>query len=225
MVYKKKATTKRTYKKRTYKKRTYDRPLNSVNVGLGFPKQMVVKQKYFDTFTISSSSGAIGTHQFILNGLYDPDFSGAGHQPMYFDQYMSIYNHYTVIGAIVRATFVPIEGNTIPMNVALWQNDDTTITPTSIDNMQEQSKARAYILGSGGDTSRTLTLKWSAKKTFGPPMANTLLRGNLSNNPTEQSVAVLAVQSSNLSTTGSCSVQVSIEFVTVYSELRDIQGS
>jgi hypothetical protein len=33
------------------------------------------------------------------NSVYDPDYTGAGHQPLYFDQYMGIYERYRVLGA------------------------------------------------------------------------------------------------------------------------------
>ena len=43
-----------------------------------------------------------------MNSLFDPDFTGTGHQPYYFDQFATIYQRYTVIGSKLTATFTPI---------------------------------------------------------------------------------------------------------------------
>lgn len=199
---------------------------STVNAGLGFPVKMLVKQKYTETVFMNSNLGTLANYLFSLNGLYDPNFTGAGHQPMYFDQYMAIYNHFTVIGAKITVTFVPYETNTTPLRVALWQNDDTTVTPTTMDSIQEQSIATASILGSGGDAKVTKSFKWSPKKVFGGSLlANSLFRGNSGANPTEQSYGVISVQSANVTDTNSCSALVHIEYITVYSELKDIVGS
>lgn len=200
-------------------------PRNNVFMGLGFPKKMVVRQKYIDTFQMSSVSGALSTHQYALNGLYDPDITASGHQPMYFDQYMAIYNHYTVIGCKMTVRFMGHESMIVPMNVALWQNDDSTITPSLLNTYGEQSKSQVFLIGSDGGNSKTLTLKWSPRKTFGPVLANTLLRGNNGANPQETSVGVIAVQSADGIQNGTMTVQVMLEFITVYTELRDIVGS
>ena len=48
----------------------------------------------------------------------DPNHTGVGHQPLYFDQLMTIYNHYIVIGAKITVKFTAYPA-TIPVNVCL----------------------------------------------------------------------------------------------------------
>lgn len=57
------------------------------------------------------AAGLAGSFVFSANGLYDPDISGVGHQPIGFDQIMALYDHYTVKAAKIVVDF---------------RNDDTT---------------------------------------------------------------------------------------------------
>lgn len=47
-----------------------------------------------------------GTYVYSLNGMYDPDISGIGGQPTGFDQYMQLYEEYTVLKAKVTACVI-----------------------------------------------------------------------------------------------------------------------
>lgn len=225
MAFTKRKTIKKTFKKKAMPSRSLALK-NSVNMGLGFPKKLLVKQKYNDTFIMESTLGVVRHSQFILNGLFDPTQGAGTRKPMYFDQYMHIYNHYTVIGTKMVVKFVPYESNTTPLKVALWINDDTTIATGVFGDIAEYSKAKSSLLSDSGGKATTLTLNWSAKKTFGGSMlSNELFRGNILANPPEQSVGVITIQSADTFATTQVAVQIHMEFITVYSELRDILGS
>lgn len=64
----------------------------------GFPEFLDVKLKYvfFNNFNTTASSTAASTYTFRLNDTYDPDYSGAGHQPYLRDQLFGIYGRATV---------------------------------------------------------------------------------------------------------------------------------
>jgi hypothetical protein len=48
----------------------------------------------------------MGTEKaYIMNDLYDPDYSGAGHQPYYHDQLAAVYGQYIVTAAEFIWTF------------------------------------------------------------------------------------------------------------------------
>jgi len=63
--------------------------------------------RYFGNFA-SVNPGIGGTAASVCysaNGLADPDITGAGHQPIGFDQYMALYQNFTVIGAKIHCYF------------------------------------------------------------------------------------------------------------------------
>jgi len=61
----------------------------------GFPSRMSATLKYVEFFTLDPGS-ANDRYVFSLNGLYDPNITGGGHQPSNFDLLMQVYNRYVV---------------------------------------------------------------------------------------------------------------------------------
>lgn len=227
----KKSHRSRNFKRRA--RRNYRRKVRRnlknksiVSIGQGFPKKMVVTHKYNEIFQISSTTGLVGTYQFVANGMYDPNFTGTGHQPMYFDQLSALYDHYVVIGSKATFKITPATTLTCPIAVALFNNDDTTITPTLLSSMSELPSSRFGLLSVNTNRPLKITSKWSAKKTFGKnPLANDNLEGSASANPSEQTVYTLACQSTDGATTQAVVVEVIIEYIAVWKELKDIAGS
>jgi hypothetical protein len=63
-----------------------------------FPPRMFSQLQYTHTGSLATGAAAnCGSEQvFRLNSLYDPDFTGAGHQPYGFDQISPLYRQYKV---------------------------------------------------------------------------------------------------------------------------------
>lgn len=73
--------------------------------------------RYATTITLNPSIevlGATGSNvwQFAANGLYDPDTTGIGHQPMFYDNYCEIYQKYRVKQSKISVTVVNHSVNT-----------------------------------------------------------------------------------------------------------------
>lgn len=225
MPYKKKSSKKRSSKKRVYKKRTkstYNR--TTVNFGLGFPKKMIMTHKYFDYFNVSNTGGAVTHYMFSCNGLFDPDYTSTGHQPMYFDQAAALWDHYTCIGSKIKFVVSQAANTNASATACLWLNDDTSVTPT-LYGLAEQTSASRRILPAYNVDPYTLTKKWSPKKIFGGSiLANDNLQGTASANPTEQTYYCLSIFPQGASTQ-TYNVQVYIEYITVWDELKDVNSS
>lgn len=72
-----------------------------------FPTSAVVKMRYCQSVQIDPSLANVGYTLFRANSIFDPDYSGAGHQPMGHDQWAAIYNHYSVLKSRIHVTFLP----------------------------------------------------------------------------------------------------------------------
>lgn len=196
----------------------------------GFPKIMKFVHKYVD-------SGFLGVgptmlhKQFNALGMYDPDPSLGGHQPLFFDQVGLIYDHYTVIGSSIKWTFTPEGGGDFnPVRVIVWHNDDTSTTYSDMNNIQEAkgSKARSMTFGS---SSRSLTVRqrYSAKKTFGGSVVgNPNLQGSTSGNPPEGHFFQASFQqldASGVNPITDVRWIVEITYIAVWRELHEVLSS
>jgi len=108
--------------------------------------------------------------------------------------------------------------------MGLFLNDDSTVTP-NIDGILENSKVKFRYNGTDGIGNYAVGMRYYTKKTFGGSiMANTTLQGDVSNNPTEQSVYSLFFKTLD-NTSQTIVVEINIEYIAVWNELKDIANS
>lgn len=198
------------------------------NNGLGFPRQIKTTLKYTETLKLTAASGVFTTYFFSANGAYDPNITGTGHQPMYFDQYAALYNHYTVIGSRITVRVLQDSATAVGCRVGLLQTDDSSYAGTAdMDQIDEASMGRFRYMGVGLDHSINLGQRWSAKKTFGGSvLGNDNLQGSSSSNPTEQSYYMFCIQGlSGASTTPTLHCTFEIEYIMIWDELKDVTAS
>lgn len=180
-----------------------------------FPKQLFNTMRYVDLINIPQTTGA-GRWQFSCNGLYDPNITGTGSQPMYFDQLVAIYDHYTVLKSRMKLTIFNNTDTTT--NYTLYIDDDTTSNNTAYVAAQYDTASTRFektqVKG-----AITLYKTWDASKMFGPnPQAQDSLQGTSSANPTEQSYFTIIILDQGLTTGTTCSALVEIDYSCVWDE-------
>lgn len=200
---------------------------NTVSVGKGFPRKMLMTHKYHEVINHNSISGVPGFYKFNCNGMYDPNNTGVGHQPYYFDQMSAIYDHYTVIGSKITINVVPTASPSPAIYVSLAQNDDAVQTNNTVTGIAEQSDGTMRLISPGAtDTVRRLTNKWSAKKMFGGSvLGNDRLQGDAANNPAELTLWTIGLQAVDGVASVYTYIDVHIEYIAVWDELRDVVQS
>jgi len=75
-----------------------------------FPSKKRVTLTYVEYFNVTTSiTGAATGQTFRLNGAFDPNQSGVGHQPMAWDQWSPMYNRYTVLSSKITYRVASID--------------------------------------------------------------------------------------------------------------------
>lgn len=147
-----------------------------------------------DVVIVPGANLTPGHKVFTLNGLYDPDISGGGHQPRGFDQYCGLedsnafYRHYVVLGVKATVHFAMSSDAGIGrVGMQVRDSVNLPLKPTDYLESANQRSTKLSPLSSGGGV-RTLTMKWSAKQWFGKPNVTTErdLQGSSATNPGEQ---------------------------------------
>lgn len=193
-----------------------------------FPASTTRRLRYSTTFTGSTTSGAVtSTQVFRANDLFDPDFTGTGHQPMGFDQLMTWYNHFTVRSA--RITVLCKNTTTSVPTVCLRIDGDSTPI-TVIDRIVELGGCvfeNLEIKGSYG-ANKQLSLHADIAKLQGVNpstiMADANLRGTAAASPVEVTYFHITMWDT-LGASGSMECDVILEQVATFFEPRDITES
>lgn len=132
---------------------------------IGFPDTYVTKLKYAETIDIAPGA-VIGQYSYRGNSLYDPDFSGGGHQPGYFDELSKVYTRYRVLGAKITVSFMNNVG-TSPLQAVIIPCTEV-FTVTTISLAMENPRVKLLpLLGVAGYQTTTGSLAISTSTILG----------------------------------------------------------
>lgn len=98
-----------------------------------------VRLTYADNF-LHNVAYNVGSHQtFRTNSIYDPDFTGVGHQPLFRDMWASMYDYYTVLSCeytirMYNACAEPITYTEVGTNAQLIGAVNVCLLPTTNAN-------------------------------------------------------------------------------------------
>lgn len=205
---------KRGYRRRrpvTRKRRVYKRPnmvsRRRIPRPVGVTKYRDVKLYYTDVnqTTVAISSYATWTYQ---TSLFDPYYAVGGHQPLFFDQYATMYKNYVVFGIGYNIQFCS-DGSTVPIFVTVEPSPDP-VTLTTLSSVRERNGVKESIVANGYRTS--LRGYISTKKVLGISRQK-LLSDDKYSSVTTTSPAVMAylkIQTWNQSGTATVNLYFSV---------------
>lgn len=222
------------FKQRTKKKSRKRRSTRQIRyTGSGLSKSYPIGKsfkfhtKYVEFLSVDAAASVVGNYVFSMNGLYDPNYTGTGHQPLGYDQVMPLYDHYTVIGSRARVTFNNSSTST-PQVVCIALRDNTT-TIGNMDQIIENGMCRWTNVGSAGSGQecKTLTLNCSPSKFFGTNvMVGDKYKGSVSSNPTDQVYLHISTIGSNQAVNPNpVYFTIEIEYVAVLTEPKSLSLS
>lgn len=158
----------------------------SKGIPIGIPNKMAIRLRYGIGTGMTSTAGSFASQIYRCNSLYDPNYTSGGDQPRHYDQFMSLgYDHYCVVSAELTLKVIPTSAVSNAIWVGVRMNDQVT-APSDIEDIQEAKYKRTTLL-SPGSGSRTMRMKFNAKKFLGVSsiIGNPQFRGMVGTNPSE----------------------------------------
>lgn len=197
----------------------------------GFPQRMRMTHRYAESLQRTSTTGAFNSYVWRANGMFDPNSTGTGHQPSYFDQMAVIYDHYTVFRSRMSIQFVPVvaSSTTNSCQVVVYLADSSTVNVVNCQQAIEQPKASWVTLSTISNTfgpQNKLFMGFNAWQTFGSrALSDSTLRGSPTSDPSEQSLYVFCFRDTNGAATVALDVNVVIEYEAEWTEPSQIAQS
>jgi hypothetical protein len=169
------------------------------NADFGFPDTLRTKLRYADTYVLASGVGAIANQVMQMNSPYDPDFSGVGHQPMWFDRLCGatgsgIYDRYRVVASTIKVTFSTVSppslttGSVTPALVGVLCQRNNALLATNTSALMETNNCKWAVIGDKGSGNGTvvITNKYSPRNVFGIDPEDDTISANYASNPALQ---------------------------------------
>lgn len=178
--------------------------------------------------------GSIANYVFSCNSLYDPNVTGIGHQPRAFDQLMTFFDHYVVLGSKIIVTPMKADtANTVPGYFGILVSDDgATVASHTLQDIMEtrlNKSSRTKMAGFNYDMARparSVSAKFSARRFFHKNVkGDDIFRGSASSSPAEQAYFEIYHSSVSGNDPDPCVFLVQIEYIALFTERKIIPVS
>lgn len=127
-------------------------------------------QLYYEhQLALNSTGGILSRYVFSANGVYDPNITGTGHQPMGFDQMMLFYEQAVCFRSRIRVNFACASATDGRVAIGLFPD---TSAPASVSEFMENGLVVTDVVnGTGANASvhhfKSLELTCDVAKYFG----------------------------------------------------------
>lgn len=202
------------------------------NPKLPFPGKMTVNLQYFDDVSVNPGVGTPASYVLSANGCFDPNVSGAGHQPRGFDQYMGIYERYTVnyctIRVIGAANDITAQ-NSIGFLAVLPLNS-TPLSLSQLNDIFEQVDCKYAVFGTNSAIGNLpeVTNYVNIKQFLGKKdlIDDDACSGDATGNPDDQVYFhIFYGTTSTAADLSNCNMMISMTYNVTFSRPRDIGRS
>lgn len=211
--------TKR-FKTASYFRSNDPRPLLSL-----FSKQRTVSMRYCDVINLSQLASGLNTsHFFRMNSCFDPDYTGGGHQPLGFDEYMTHYQHFTVLNARIKATAL-INGSQVAGILTVRQASEATAIANPFTCMEQPTSRVRYLPSGTGTSVAGIVSAGNLSQILGQDVRqDSTNAGSSSSNPNEDYFWEIAA-SGQTGAAASLSVIIEIDYRVMLHEPKQLLGS
>jgi len=192
-----------------------------------YPKNKLARHRYVENITIPAAGGAGQTRQYVFkaNGIFDPNTTGTGHQPMFRDEMAAVYTYYTVIASYIKVTLNQAAVNQENWGIICTQDDSLSSDPTTV---LEQYGGHTAALMTNRNSPKILRSSYDAKKknktTFQGLMADDTQRNTVGTDASTKVAYNYIIWSGPIDATvtvPSQKVQVEIIYIVMWREAKD----
>lgn len=199
-------------------------------LGISFPATKLFKMRYVERISLTANAGVMQTYGFRASSIYDPNYTGTGHQPMGRDQIGLFYNRYLVVGSRITVTTNDSYqvGTALPYAYGIQLVNDLGNITAAWDTVKEQGRSVCKIRNTNFNTNRTVSMGYSLKKFFNISKVKDcqLTHGaHWDYNPTEQPLFVVFVQDEAKSGNQTVNLVVTIDYAVLCSEPNTLAAS
>lgn len=195
------------------------------------PASKIVKLRYVDQIEIDPAISVVATHLFRANSIFDPDYTGIGHQPLGHDQWINFYDHYNVIGSKITVNFMTTGTDptldALVCGVLLKDSSGSITSPTTI--MEQSNSGYKVVTNANANQGVTVRKGYSAKKFFDLKDVKdnrNLVGASFGANPTEDAYFhVYAAPISVGINPGKVRCTVTIEYICQFTERKTLLAS
>ncbi len=184
------------------------------------PKTLTRKLRYVTRLAINPGASGASTNVFIkANGLFDPEVAIGGHQPMGFDQYMLIYNHFKVTSSKCTVTYVADSASNADNVIMTLNLDDSLDANLSVESMIEQGITTYGVQTQGSVEAGQISKSFNSNNFFANKKYSAEMTGTDAADPLE--LAFYNISASSLGPTddsGSVRCLVVVDYIVQFSE-------
>ncbi len=193
----------------------------------GFPKKIITILRYYHLTQLSSVAASVASHTYRMNSLFDPDFSGVGDQPLYFDRYAALYQNYRVLGSRLSATFSRQSSTAAPGGpyvTGVHTSVQSSSFPASFHALMESNDTYTEITNNE-NIPNTISSTYSPEINLGRPAMDDTVGALVSTNPTKPFFATVFFADLQGAGTTTASLVTCIEFTVEFDGLEVEQAS
>lgn len=214
----------------------------------GFPNAKTVALRYVQSFSLNPGSGVVAGQVFRMNNLFDPDYSGGGHQPMFYDNYAALYQKYRVNSATI--TFVALDtyvnnvfatnntagtttsdtqyyaGNERAVRMFILRDDKTTDLPTGLSTLIEEGSTNLtwrYAPQSTGGRMNKISMIGYPKSLFKCPYNDAGLSSDMAAGPSKECYFIVGVEGFGNDNADAMNYEVIITYNVTFFDLKKSQ--
>lgn len=121
----------------------------------GLPRQVFTSLTYTQSFTVSDTgvSTVAAYYQYRLNSLFDPDYSGVGHQPYMRDTLSTLYRYAVIYATKVELYVASNTSMSLPHGINI-RATRSAAAPTDFDLERERPYGKSLVVSPAQDKGR-----------------------------------------------------------------------